>query len=62
MMTWKIWSILVNVDFVKRPVKDPSQPLKVVSEPNFSEDYEKFTMHQKHYLNDTSQVSSHYSK
>ena len=62
MVIWKFWSILVNVDLVKRPVKDPSQPLKIASGPNFSENYENFTMHQKHYSNDPSQVSSHSSK
>ena len=48
-MIWKFWSSLVNVDLVKHPVKDPNQPLKVASGPNFLDYYENFTMHQKHY-------------
>ena len=54
MVIWKFWSILVNVDLVKHPVKDPSQPLKIEYGPNFSENYENFTMHQKNYSNDAS--------
>ena len=57
----KIWENLVNVDLVKRTVKDTSQSPRSVVGSNFSENDSNFTMHEKHYSNHPSQFSSHSS-